>query len=96
MRGGPMPDLGYDGLNAAFARLPQNPEYRFLYASSLADRRMYAQAIMVLDPIAYSPHESGMREAASKLQEAFRTAQATGDPVAAAALDAAEDSAREE
>jgi tetratricopeptide (TPR) repeat protein len=96
MRGGPMPDLGYDGLNAAFARLPQNPEYRFLYASSLADRRMYAQAIMVLDPIAYSPHESGMREAASKLQEAFRTAQATGDPVAADALDAAEDSAREE
>lgn len=62
MRGGEMPDVGYDGLAKAYALLPQNPEYRANYAASMAARGDYARASRLLDPLAFSPHPSGMRE----------------------------------
>ncbi len=64
MRGGKMPDLGYDGLYKAFTLLPQSPEYRFNFASAMAARGDYAAASTLLDPLAFSPHASGMRDSA--------------------------------
>ena len=71
MRGGKMPDLGYDGLYKAFSLLPQNPGYRFNFAQAMAFRGDYASASILLDPIAYSPHESGMRENALRMKAQF-------------------------
>jgi tetratricopeptide (TPR) repeat protein len=68
MRGGKMPDIGYDGLYKAFTLLPQNPDYRFNFAHAMAARGDYAQASMLLDPIAYSPHGSDMRDAALRMK----------------------------
>lgn len=71
MRGGKMPDLGYDGLYKAFTLLPQSPDYRFNFANALAARGDFATASILLDPIAYSPHESGMRENALRMKAQF-------------------------
>ena len=83
MRGGKMPDLGYDGLYKAFSLLPQNPGYRFNFAQAMAFRGDYASASILLDPIAYSPHESGMRENALRMKAQF-DAQAAKMPKGAA------------
>ncbi|QHD65810.1 hypothetical protein GS397_01145 [Sphingobium yanoikuyae] len=80
MRGGKMPDIGYDGLYKAFSLLPQNPNYRFQFARALAARGEYAAAASIMDPIAFSPHGSDMREAAIKMKAAFDArAKAQGD-----------------
>lgn len=71
MRGGKMPDIGYDGLYKAFSLLPQNPNYRFNFAQAMAARGEYAEASILLDPIAYSPHGSEMREAAMRMKAGF-------------------------
>jgi Flp pilus assembly protein TadD len=68
MKGGKMPDVGYDGLNKALALLPQNPRYRLALARALAVRGDYARASLLLDPLAYSPHPSPLRETALKLK----------------------------
>ena len=68
MRGGKMPDLGYDGLYKAFSLLPQRPQYRFTLADAMAARGDYQLASNLLDPIAYSPHASEMREGALRLK----------------------------
>ena len=68
MRGGKMPDIGYDGLYKAFILLPQSPNYRINFAQAMADRGDYATASTLLDPIAYSPHASDLREAALKMK----------------------------
>ncbi|MBH2000610.1 MAG: hypothetical protein I8H96_15945 [Sphingomonadaceae bacterium] len=68
MRGGKMPDLGYDGLYKAFTLLPQSSNYRFNFARAMAARGEYENASILLDPIAYSPHESDMRESALKMK----------------------------
>ncbi|CCW16110.1 FIG01097172: hypothetical protein [Sphingobium indicum BiD32] len=68
MRGGKMPDLGYDGLYKAFTLLPQRPDYRFNFVNATAARGDYATASLLLDPIAYSPHGSEMREAAVRMK----------------------------
>ncbi|MDR7156098.1 tetratricopeptide (TPR) repeat protein [Sphingobium xenophagum] len=83
MRGGKMPDLGYDGLYKAFSLLPQNPSYRFNFAQAMAFRGDYAAASTLLDPIAYSPHGSGMRDHAIRLKAQF-DAQAAKMPKGAA------------
>ena len=71
MRGGPMPDIGCDGLAKAYMLLPQNPEYRMTYAQALAFRGDYADASRLLDPLAYSPHPSEMRDSALALKKQF-------------------------
>ncbi|CAM8647838.1 hypothetical protein V473_03820 [Sphingobium cupriresistens LL01] len=71
MRGGKMPDLGYDGLYKAFTLLPQNPNYRFNMAQAMAFRGEYKAASILLDPIAFSPHGSGMRDAALKMKAQY-------------------------
>jgi len=68
MRGGKMPDIGYDGLYKAYTLLPQNPTYRMNLAHALSIRGDYAEASALLDPIAYSPHGSEMRDAALKMK----------------------------
>ncbi|MEA3390253.1 MAG: hypothetical protein U9R64_13410 [Pseudomonadota bacterium] len=68
MRGGKMPQVGYDGLRKAFSLLPQNPSYRMTLAHALSVRGDYAEASALLDPIAYSPHGSDMRNVALKLK----------------------------
>ena len=82
-RGGKMPDLGYDGLYKAFSLLPQNPNYRFNFANAMAIRGDFAAASTLLDPIAYSPHGSGMRDSAIRLKAQF-DAQAAKMPKGAA------------
>ncbi len=75
IRGLDVPQVAYDGLNKAFATLPQNDDYRFLMATSLANRKQYKRAAEVLGPLAFSPHPSGQREAALKLREEFQKAE---------------------
>jgi tetratricopeptide (TPR) repeat protein len=71
MRGGKMPDLGYDGLYKAFTLLPQSSDYRFNFAYAMATKGDYKSASTLLDPIAYSPHGSAMRDAALKLKAEY-------------------------
>jgi Tfp pilus assembly protein PilF len=71
MRGGRMPDIGYDGLYKAFSLLPQNPNYRFQIAQAMAYRGDYAAASILLDPIAFSPHGSDMRQAAIRMKAGY-------------------------
>lgn len=78
MRGGKMPDLGYDGLNKAFALLPQNADTRINFAQATADRGDYRTASALLDPIAYSPHASDMREAILRMKAEFDAAARKG------------------
>lgn len=84
MRGGKMPDIGYDGLYKAFSLLPQNPNYRFQIARAMAFRGEYEAASILLDPIAFSPHGSDMRQAAIRLKADY-DAQATKKKPAALA-----------
>jgi hypothetical protein len=89
MRGGKMPDLGYDGLYKAFTLLPQSSDYRFNFVHAMAARGDYATASLLLDPIAYSPHASEMREAAIRMkaeldaQAAEKAAKKPGSPAPA-------------
>ncbi|NWK94760.1 hypothetical protein DM806_03585 [Sphingobium lactosutens] len=85
MRGGKMPDLGYDGLYKAFTLLPQSPDYRFNLSHAMAAKGEYRMASVLLDPIAYSPHGSDMREAALKLKAAFDAQAAEKETSAAKA-----------
>lgn len=71
MKGGPMPEIGYDGLAKAYMLLPQSPEYRMAYVQALAFQGHYAQASRLLDPLAYSPHPSDMRDGAVALKKRF-------------------------
>lgn len=79
MKGGKMPQVGYDGLTKAFALLPQKPEYRFAEAQALAAQDHYGAASILLDPIAYSPHPSSMREEALRLKAEYDAAKAPGE-----------------
>ncbi|CAN5210933.1 hypothetical protein BH10PSE12_BH10PSE12_37530 [soil metagenome] len=76
MKGGPMPEVAFDGLFKAYRLLPQNSDYSFMLATAFANRKDYDSAINVLGPIAFSPHASGAREAAIKLSDAFAQAKA--------------------
>jgi tetratricopeptide (TPR) repeat protein len=67
-RGGKMPDVGYDGLYKAYTLLPQSKDYRFRLATALATKGDYADASILLDPIAFSPHPSPMRDSALSLK----------------------------
>lgn len=80
MRGGKMPDLGYDGLYKAFTLLPQNSNYRMSFVHAVAAREDYALASVLLDPIAYSPHASEMREAALRMKAEFDAQAAAKKP----------------
>lgn len=71
MRGGTMPQLGYDGIAKAFALLPQNPGYRFAWAQAKANQGDYAAASHILDPVAYSPHNQALRDEALKMKAQF-------------------------
>jgi hypothetical protein len=77
-----MPQVGFDGLSKAFGLLPQNPDYRFAMAEALAREGHYAHASALLDPLAYSPHASELREAAVK-RKAEYDLQVNGKTVAA-------------
>lgn len=70
-RGGPMPQVGYDGLYKAFDILPQNHAYRLRLAQALAARGDFAVASRMLDPIAYAPHASSLRAHAIELKAAM-------------------------
>ena len=48
-----------------------SPEYRMNYAQAVAARGKYAEASRLLDPLAYSPRPSGMRDAALALKKRF-------------------------
>lgn len=86
MKGGKMPQVGYDGLTKAFSLVPQNDEYRFMLAASFASRKEYGRAARLLVPIAFSPHESPGRDSAVKLREVLLKAEASGDTVDVAAF----------
>jgi tetratricopeptide (TPR) repeat protein len=71
MRGAKMPDIGYDGLYKAFTLLPQSPEYRVAFVHAVAARGDFKTASILLDPLAYSPHPSSMRDNALQLKAQF-------------------------
>ncbi len=81
MKGGPMPALGFDALYKAFRLLPQNPDYRFNLATAFANRQEYDQASIILDPIAYGPHASSLRDAAQRMKAEFEKARKDGKDV---------------
>lgn len=84
MKGGVMPQVGYDGLEKAFALLPQNADYRFAWAQAMAGKGNYATASRLLTPLAYSPHESEGREAALKLKTEYDAEAEKSGKIAAA------------
>lgn len=71
MKGGPMPQVAYDGLYQAFSILPQHSDYRVDLAQALANKGEYGKASRLLDPLAYSPHGSDEREAVLKLKAEY-------------------------
>jgi tetratricopeptide (TPR) repeat protein len=71
MRGAKMPDIGYDGLYKSFTLLPQSPEYRVAFVHAVAARGDFKTASILLDPLAYSPHPSSMRDNALQLKAQF-------------------------
>ncbi|MBB6191825.1 tetratricopeptide (TPR) repeat protein [Sphingobium wenxiniae] len=83
MRGGPMPEVAYDGLYKAYGLLPQNPDYRLALVHALAAKGDYAAASRLLDPLAYSPHASEGRDMALQLKAQFDAA-AKGKGISAA------------
>ena len=74
LKGGRLPELGLNGLAKAFSLLPQSPEYRTTYAYALAARGEYAAASKLLNPLAYSPHASQMRDRALELKAEYDAA----------------------
>ncbi|HEX7742632.1 MAG TPA: hypothetical protein VF442_09405, partial [Sphingobium sp.] len=71
MKGGPMPEVGYDGLYKAFSILPQHSEYRVDLAQALAGKGEYEKASRLLNPLIYSPHGSEERDAMVKLKAEY-------------------------
>ncbi len=71
LKGGKMPDIGYDGMYKAFSLLPQSSDYRFAFAHAMADRKHFEEASTILNPIAYSPHDSGERASALELKAQY-------------------------
>lgn len=79
--GQPVPENALEGLEAAVQKLPSNSGIRQMLVNELANQRRYREAMIVLGPLANSPHESPLRAAAreqmSKLQ-AEAAQQASG------------------
>lgn len=67
-KGGKIPEVGYDGLYKAYSLLPQSPDYRMNLARTMGNQGHYAQASALLDPIAYSPHGSALRDGAIEMK----------------------------
>ncbi|MDX3910301.1 MAG: hypothetical protein QHC67_10835 [Sphingobium sp.] len=78
MFGSEVPATAYHGLEKAFALVPQYDEYRFMLSSSYADRKQYRIAARLLDPIAFSPHDSPHKAYALKLQDALMKVESSG------------------
>lgn len=82
-RGEQMPDLAHEGLAAAFERLPQRPDYRLMYANDLAFRGQLRRAADLLEPLAFSPHESDLQAQAYRRREELlleASGKATSEP----------------
>ena len=71
------PKAAIDGLMQAVSLLPRDTGLRQVLVNQLARDRRYADAIEWLMPIANSPHQSPLREAARKQLEQLKTAAAT-------------------
>lgn len=50
--------VAYDGIRRAFEMVPEATNVRMVYASALAKQKKYDDAIKLVEPIAFAPHES--------------------------------------
>lgn len=68
-----------DALATAVEKLPRNETVRLLFVNELANEKRYAEAMIVLAPIANDPHDSPMRQAARERMAELKTkAEAKG------------------
>lgn len=68
---GPVSDIALQGLRKAFLQLPQNSMYRWAYAEAMAQRKDYAEAILVITPLANDPHGGRGALAAQRKREDY-------------------------
>lgn len=73
------PDIAFDGLGRAFEIAPQNDSLRLNYVSALIARGYKAKAILILKPLAFSPHDDGLSAVARKMLDRLEGREA-GDP----------------
>jgi hypothetical protein len=74
--GVPVPANALQGLEAALAKLPNNTRIRQMLVDELASEHRWDAAINVLAPLANSPHESPLRQAAREQMEQLQAALA--------------------
>jgi tetratricopeptide (TPR) repeat protein len=74
--GVPVPANALQGLEAALAKLPNNTRIRQMLVDELASEHRWNAAINVLAPLANSPHESPLRQAAREQMEQLQAALA--------------------
>lgn len=68
---GSVPDMALNGLHKTYLQLPQNVRYRRAFAEALADRKDYANAIVVITPLANDPHGGRSAVAAQHRRDVF-------------------------
>jgi tetratricopeptide (TPR) repeat protein len=59
--------VAYDGIRRAHEMVPESTNVRMAYAFALAKQRKYDEAIKLIEPIAFAPHESSSAAAARSI-----------------------------
>lgn len=72
--GAAVPANAVEGLEAALAKLPNNTRIRQMLVDELASERRWRDAMNVLAPLANSPHESPLRQAAREQMAQLQSA----------------------
>lgn len=75
-QGATPPQASKDGLRRVFELVPESSEVRFSFASMLAGEGKYDDAIKVIKPLAFDPHNNGQADAARKLLDQYVEANA--------------------
>jgi tetratricopeptide (TPR) repeat protein len=59
--------VAYDGVRRAYEMVPEATNIRIVYASSLARQKKYDDAIKLIEPVAFAPHENSDSIAARRI-----------------------------
>ena len=68
--------VAYDGVKRAYEMVPEAINVRMAYAFSLAKRKKYDEAIKLVEPVAFAPHENSMSASARAIISRLKDAKA--------------------
>jgi tetratricopeptide (TPR) repeat protein len=68
--------IAIDGLGKARSLVPQFPPLTLQYATALANDSKYAEARIILQPLANAPHDNGYKRVATTMIERLRASEA--------------------